>query len=92
MAVKREFTGECQAQHLNEKLRQRRQQLRQKLQHLCTSLLIKKAEIAYFTKCMCQCVKEDWKYWNIGSVSARKYWKSNNQLKTKSVQLQYVIS
>ena len=39
------------AQRSNEKLRHRRQQLRQKLQHLCASLLFKKAEIAYFTEC-----------------------------------------
>ena len=58
MAVKREFMGaasECQAlryaQRSNENLRHRRQQLRQKLQLLCTSLLFKKAEIVYFTEC-----------------------------------------
>ena len=39
------------AQRSNEKLRHRRQQLRQKLQHLCASLLFKKVEIAYFTEC-----------------------------------------
>ena len=47
--------SECQAlryaQRSNEKLRHRRQQLRQKLQHLCASLLCKKAVIAYFTEC-----------------------------------------
>ena len=39
------------AQCSNEKLRHRKQQLRQKLQHLCASLLFKNAEIAYFTEC-----------------------------------------
>ena len=58
MAVKREFTGaasECQAlryaQRSNEKLRHTRQQLLQKLQHLCASNIFKKADIVYFTEC-----------------------------------------
>ena len=93
MAVKREFTGVASerqalryAQRSNEKLRHRRQQLRQKLQHLCASFLFKEAEFAYFTKCA-NVLKKICKYRNIGLVSARKYQKLDNRSKIIWVQL-----
>ena len=72
MAVKCEFMGA--AQQSNERLWHRMQQLQQKLQHLCASLLFKEAEIAYSLPNALMLVKIC-KYRNIGSVSALKYWK-----------------
>ena len=78
--------SQCQAlryaERSKEKLRLRRKKLRQKLQHLCASLLFKKAEIAYFTECAN--VREISEY---RTVSALKYRKSDNRSKTISVQL-----
>ena len=92
MAVKYEFTGgasECQAlryaQHSNEKLRHRRQQLDRNYSTSAPAFFSRKRRLRTLPNM--PMIRKICEYQNIRSVSARKYRKSDNQSKTISVQL-----